>query len=190
MKKLFGFMTCLAVLLAGVMFTGCDEVEDELAGPENTWCELPVYITASEANGDQPDMYLDVIYVPTDYSKQSGSTNLGIDLPAGITVVAHARIKIDSLGMDAGSYVVKTFGLNDSDNTDSTDNDSYTFKGSKAKWTALYWSKKAMHDTSTQNVLPKAPTPVCNTNTGYTELTNLTNFSWKQLLANYLLNSL
>ena len=188
MKKLFGFMTCLAVLLAGVMFTGCDEVEDELAGPENTWCELPVYITASEANGDQPDMYLDVIYVPAQVSGTSGSSNLktSITLEPGITVVASAKVDIESLGMTAGSYTIKTFPLNATAN-DSTDNDSYTFAGTKAKWTAIYWAKKDLRNTTTQTVLPKAPAAITNSSS-YAELTNLSSFNWKALLASYLLN--
>lgn len=189
MKKLMTLISALVVLLSGFMFTGCDEVEDELAGPENTWCELPVYITGKEADGDDPDMYLDLIFVPTAYSKQSGSVNLGIDLPAGITVVAHASVEIDSLGMNAGSYVVKTFPIDAVEN-DSEDNEQYTFKGTKTKWTAIYWAKKPMRNKNTQIALPKAPTPVCNTNTGYTELTDLTKFNWKTVLANYLLNSL
>ena len=184
MKKLFGFMTCLAVLLAGVMFTGCDEVEDELAGPENTWCELPVSYNEST----EPNLYLYAIYVPAQVSGTSGSTNLktSITLEPGITVVASAKVAIESLGMTAESYTIKTFPLNATAN-DATDNDSYTFAGTKAKWTAIYWAKKDLRNTSTQTVLPKAPTAITN-GSSYAELTDLSSFNWKALLASYLLN--
>lgn len=184
MKKLFGIMTCLAVLLAGVMFTGCDEVEDELAGPENTWCELPVSYNESA----DPNLYLYAIYVPAQVSGTSGSSNLktSITLEPGITVVASAKVDIASLGMTAGSYTIKTFPLNATAN-DSTDNDSYTFAGTKAKWTAIYWAKKDLRNTSTQNVLPKAPSAITNSS-NYAELTDLSSFNWKALLASYLLN--
>ena len=184
MKKLFGFMTCLAVLLAGVMFTGCDEVEDELAGPENTWCEIPVSYGAST----EPNLYLDVIYVPAQVSGTSGSSHLktSITLEPGITVVASAKVAIESLGMTAGSYTIKTFPLNATE-SNSTDNDSYTFAGTKAKWTAIYWAKKDLRNTSTQTVLTNAPGAITNSST-YAELTDLSNFNWKALLASYLLN--
>lgn len=192
MKKILTILTAALLLGAGLLVS-CkeegDEIINELAGPTNTWCEIPVYITTEETSNSKPDLYLDLIFCATDYAKKSGSANLGVDLKAGITVVAHASIELESLGMSAGSYVVKNFPLNGSSN-DTDDNDSYSFTGSKAKWTALYWSKKAMRDTNTQIDLPKAPTPVCNTNTGYTQLTDLSKFSWKKLLANYLLDNL
>jgi len=193
MKRFLNFMAALALVAGSFMLAGCDaaeELADELTGPENTWCELPVYVTASKANGDDPDLYLEFIYVPEDYTGTTGSTNLDKDitLEAGITVLAHASVDITSLGMSAGSYTMKTFAINATDN-DSDDNDSYTFAGTKAKWTAIYWAKEELRDTSTQIVLPKAPAPVCN-GTGYTALSDFSKFNWKTLLTTYLLNSL
>ncbi len=192
MKKFTLILSALMVLMCGFMFMGCDELEDavnDLVGPENTWCELPVYVTANKENGDQPDLYLDVIFVPEDYQGREGSTNLStsITLQAGITVVAHASVDISSLGMSAGSYTMKTFSLNATE-SDSEDNASYSFAGTKVKWTTIYRLKKDLRNENKQIKLPKAPTPVCNTHTGYTELTDFSKFNWRALLASYLLN--
>ncbi|MBO6177370.1 MAG: hypothetical protein J6O39_07500 [Treponema sp.] len=191
MKKIFGLLTAAALFAGSFAFTGCDEVADELSGPEYTWCELPVYIGTSESEGGTPDLYLDIIYCPEDYTGKSGSANLASDitLPAGITILAHAAVEIESLGMNAGSYTYKSFPLNATEN-ESEDNDTYTFAGTKTKFTAIYWAKKELRDSDTQIALPKASTAVCNTHTGYTALEDLTSFNWKNLLANYLLNSL
>ncbi|MBB5218237.1 hypothetical protein DYE49_06165 [Treponema rectale] len=191
MKKIFGLLTAAVLFAGSFAFTGCDEVADELSGPENTWCELPVYVVSSKENGGDPDLYLDIIYCPEDYTGTTGDSNLdkNITLPAGITILAHAAVKIESLGMNAGSYTYKTFPI-DAVDSDSNENSTYTFAGTKTKFTAIYWAKKELRDSDTQLALPKAPAAMSNTKTGYTELTDLTNFNWKTLLANYLLNGL
>ncbi|MCR5217997.1 hypothetical protein [Treponema sp.] len=189
MKKIFGLLTAAVVLAGSFAFTGCDEVADELSGPEYTWCELPVYVTSSEEEGEDPDLYLDVIYCPEDYTGKTGSTNLDKDitLGAGITVLAHASVAIESLGMSAGSYTYKTFPLNATEN-ESDDNDTYTFAGTKTLFTAIYWAKSDLRNADSQIALPTAPTALCNTNTGYTALDDLSSFNWKAVLASYLLN--
>lgn len=186
MKKVFQVLSIFLVLVTmAFSFMGCDEI-NEIA-PDNTWCELPV----SVSNDSEPNLYLEIIYCPEDYTGTAGSKNLDKDitLRAGITVLAFADVEISSLGMSAGTYTYKTFPINATEN-DADDNDSYSFAGTKSKFTTIYLAKSNLRNSDTQITLPSAPTPICNSNGNYTKLGDFSKFSWKQILANYILNNL
>lgn len=185
MKKILSMLGAALLLAGSLAFTGCDEVANELAdelAPENTWCELPVDL----GSDGEPDVYLDVIFCPKNYSGTAGSANLkkSINLEAGITVVAWAKVAVESLGMTAGSYAIKSFPLN---GTDNNSDENFSFAGTKVKWGAIYLAKKDLRNSSTQIRLPAAPGAVTNSST-YVEVTDLEHFNWKALLASYLLN--
>ncbi|MBR1537609.1 MAG: hypothetical protein IJ630_11815 [Treponema sp.] len=192
MKKILSILMAGLLLLSASLVTSCSEEDVEYLAPSGTWCEMPV-----DWDGDgSSNMYVYMIYNDSTISGETGSAKLLTTktFESGITMVVFAKANIESLNLNAGSYIVKTFPK-DSDTTNLDDNDtSWSFKGSRAKWAAIYWSKSALRDTSNQLAHPLAPTPITNGNKGtYAELTDLTelkNFSWKKLLANYLLNSL
>lgn len=186
MKKI---SVLVAALFAGAMMfvgAGCNADDaDAILGPTNTWCETSYKYGGSE---DANPIYIDVIYSDSDLNGTEGSANLknGTTLPAGITVVVFAKAEIKSLGMSANTYIMKTFPKNGSDNN-SEDNSSFSITGSRAKWTAMYLAKADLRKTTTQLKHPSAPAPLTNGG-GYTKLTDIPkNFSWKSIIADYLL---
>lgn len=184
MKKIFKSLSIFLVLATITFaFIGCDEIND--IAPDNTWCELPISIS----NDSEPNLYLEIIYCPEDYTGTAGSRNLDEDitLKAGITVLAFADVEISSLGMNAETYTYKTFEINA---TENDDDNSYSFAGTKSKFTSIYLAKNNLRNSETQITLPNAPTPICNSNGNYTKLNDLSKFNWKQILTNYLLNNL
>jgi len=193
MKKILSILTAGLLLLSASLVTSCSEEDVEYLAPSGTWCEMPV-----DWDGDgSSNMYVAVIYNEEKISGTStGSANLksGLTFDPGITIVVFAKAEISTFGLTAGTYTYKTFPK-DSDIVADDDDSSYTFKGSRAKWAAIYWAKSDLRDTNSQSVHPKAPSAITNGNS-YTPLTGdaletfKNNFSWKKLLANYLLNSL
>lgn len=195
MRKLTKVAAALAVLLCGFVLGGCTEEETEiLMGPENTWCCMPVTYTSDSDSSSHADLYVWCYYTATEVkgTGAAGGLKSGITLPAGITMVVIPQTDASSVisGLVSNAYIIKTFEK-DSATTglDATDT-SYSFKGSKAAWTALYWGKSDLRISSNQT---KSAPPVLQTGVSSTELSwdgVKESFSWKKLLANYLLSSL
>ena len=191
MKNIFTIVTAAVLLFASSFMTSCSSEDLESLAPSNTWCEMPV----DWDDDGSSNLYVAMIYNENTLTGQSGSSNLksGLTFEPGITIVVFAKTEIKKLGMSAGTYTFKTFPSNTDTVTD--DGETYTFKGSRAKWAAIYWSKAALRDANSQNEHPKAPGAITNSST-YVQLsgdelkTFKENFSWKKLLANYLLGSL
>lgn len=196
MKKIFTILACAVTLLSGMMFVGCtEEDKDLLMGPEGVWCDMPITYKNSEG-GEVANLYVYCIYTSTDITSTStGASYLknGTTIPAGITFVVTAKTDQSSVisGLTEGQYVMKNFPLNgDADyesDDDGSDSTKITFKANRAWWTALYYLKADLRKSDHQSVNP----PAGLTNGGYkaplTWDTVKAEFSWKRLLANYLL---
>lgn len=194
MKKLTKTFAALVLLLCGFVLAGCTEEETEiLMGPENTWCRMPVTYTSDSDSSSIADLYVWCYYTATEVkgTGAAGGLKSGITLPAGITMVVIPQTDASSVisGLVNNTYIIKTFEKDTATTgLDSTDT-SYSFKGSKAAWTALYWGKSDLRVSSNQT---KSAPPVLQSSSS-TELSwdsIKSSFSWKKLLANYLLNSL
>ena len=201
MKKIFMIISA-ALLLAGAgFFTGCkegDEITQGLAGPKNTWCNMPVSYTNSDG-GQTAALYAYFYYTDTDVSSTSTSATAlksGITIPAGLTIVITAAPStgtdgVSSIinGLTSSAYIIKTFPKN-SETTADTGDESYTFKGSLEKWSAIYWAKDDLRKSDNKSATP----PYQLTNSGNGTALAWDNikeqFSWKRLLANYLLSIL
>ncbi len=194
MKKFTLILSALMVLMCGFMFMGCDELEDavnDLVGPENTWCCMPVEYKNSDSS-TAATLYVWCYYTDTAVTGTGEPAGMKSDvtLPAGITMVVTAKSDLTSViqGLNTNTYILKSFPRDsDTAGLDETDT-SYSFSGTKAKWTALYRSKEALRQSENQT---SGVLPCLATSSGATPLSwdNIkAQFSWKKLLASYLLN--
>lgn len=200
MKKTFFLFSAMAMLLCGLIFTGCNEDDDDFFGPSNTWCEAPITKT-NEAGEKTIIGYLNAIYCDEDYTSTETKTNClkkETTLKAGITVLIRLNpdaTEQDNLtgtvlsGLSKDKYIMKTFEK-DTETETGDGEQKVTIKGSKGLWKAAYIFNDDLHDSDAQLDLPKAPAPVCN-NSSYEDVTEtLKDFSWKTLLKEYLISTL
>ena len=187
MKRLFKIVTAAALIASGFLFGSCEdeEVVNVLTGPKNTWCTMPVqYKTSDDETAQTASLYAHFYYT------DSAKTVSGVDFPAGLSIVVTALDNSQSeiiQGLSNTAYILKSFPKDvDTEVSGEEGEAAIKVNGSVAKWTAIYWAKEDLHNKNNQSTTP--PTQLANgTNLGED---GLTNFSWKRLLANYLLNIL
>ena len=176
MKKLTGIIA--AFLIAGIFFSGCTPEDKELLlGPENTWCKTE--LSYKNADGETEITSLDVWVYYTDSEK----TENGTTLKPGLTVVLACKGGSNTTLSKAlnGCYVMKTF---EKDKTDS-DLEGVDWKSSRATWAALYWAKADFRKSANQ----QSTNPFLYTGSELENFSSIKdNFSWKRLLASYLLS--
>lgn len=185
-----------ALLTSAMLFvgTGCsdddkNELKDILA-PSNTWCTMPVTYKNSDSSSSA-NLYVSFYYTKTAQTGDSSTTGLrnGLTLPAGLTVLVTSKTDSSSVisGLTNTAYILKTFPKDsDTAGLDASDT-SYSFTGSFAKWAAIYRLKSELRESANQTTAVPA---ALQGSSSYTELSwdNIKNqFSWKRLLANYLL---
>lgn len=187
MKKVFKIAAALAVMASAFFFGSCgdDEIVNVLAGPKNTWCKMPVqYKTSDDENASTANLYAHFYYTDTD------KTISGVPFPAGLSIVVTAFDDSASeiiQGLSDTAYIMKSFPK-DVETTVASDVEgepAIKVNGSVAKWSAIYWAKDDLHNKENQTTT--APSQLSGTNLGEN---GIANFSWKRLLANYLLNIL
>lgn len=80
MNKIFGFA---AVLLCGLFFAGCSEedskVLDDLTGPSDTWCTMPVTY-ASETGSASTTLNISFYYASEEVKPNNSLTGLRSDI--------------------------------------------------------------------------------------------------------------
>ena len=80
MNKIFGFA---AVLICGLFFAGCSEedskVLDDLTGPSDTWCTMPVTY-ASENGSASTTLNVSFYYASKEVKPNGLSTGLRTDI--------------------------------------------------------------------------------------------------------------
>lgn len=186
MKKIFGIISATLLLASGLLFTSCgdEEVTEVLAGPTNTWCRMAVDYKNSESDDSSSPLYAYFYYT------DSAKTISGKNIPAGLTIVLTARTEDTGTvtsgllsALTSNTYLMKTFPKDGNAEVDEGDS-SYTFTGTREKWSAIYWAKKELREN--RNV--EVPSQLSGTGVDWSAVKN--NFSWKRLLANYLLSVL
>lgn len=194
LKRILGIIAATACVFA---FGGCSEGDAEaLLGPENTWCAMPVEYASSDGTS-KATIYVWCYYTDTEVKGTGAAAGMksGITLPAGLTFVVTAKSDVSSIisGLTSNTYIMKSFP-NDTETSGLDENDtSYTFKGTKTKWAVLYWAKSDLRNPDNQ-LTKNAVLPVLATSSSTSSPTELSwdsvksTFSWKKLLANYLLN--
>lgn len=206
MKKSIRLLSVLLVLFAGSLVTSCDIAKDlaeELAGPENTWCEMYVEYGS---DSKQVNLTVDAIYIEEEYTGKGSSTstesrkNLSpeITLQPGITFVITLHGNSENTliqGLTNTTYIIKHFdkttAIETDDDTEGTSG-KIRFKGSKTNWTILYNAKADLRKPANHIKLPEAPDILTYTsvNNGAVPVNNPEGFSWSKLLKTYLLNTI
>ena len=177
MKKLTGIISVM-FLLVGIFFSGCtQEDKDLLLGPENTWCKTE--LSYKNADGETEITSLDVWVYYTDSEK----TESGKTLKPGLTVVLACKGGSNTTLSKAlnGYYVMKTFEKDQSD----SELEGVDWKSSRATWAALYLAKADFRKSANQ----QSTNPFLYTGSELGDFSSIKdNFSWKRLLASYLLS--
>lgn len=190
MNKIFGFA---AVLLCGLFFAGCSEedskVLDDLTGPADTWCTMPVTY-ASENGTSSTTLNVSFYYASKEVKPNGSLTGLRSDIgsiPEGsISVLVTLGSGTNSLltALTKTQYLFKSFGSVKELTSES--GTSYKYSNMKLFWKAIYFKN---YDELSKNQSTSIPKHL-QESTQSTCLSGLENFSWKRLLAAYLLNSL
>ena len=197
MKKILTAISAVLLLLTAGIFSSCqegDEIVNELAGPTNTWCSMPIQYKNSDDATDSANLYVHFYFSSTDTTSDSSAAKAlkkGTTIPAGLTMVVTADSDSSSIisGLTTSAYIMKTFPLDQEVAADDGDS-SYKVTGSREKWSGIYWLKSDLRKADNQDSNP--PSQLANNGNG-TKLeweSIKDEFSWKRLLANYLLNSL
>ena len=190
MNKIFGFA---AVLICGLFFAGCSEedskVLDDLTGPADTWCTMPVTY-ASENGTSSTTLNVSFYYASKEVKPNGSLTGLRSDIgsiPEGsISVLVTLGSGTNSLltTLTDTKYLFKSFGSVKELTSESGTSNEYS--NMKLFWKAIYLKN---YDELSKNQSTSIPKHL-QKSTQSTCLSDLENFSWKRLLAAYLLNSL
>lgn len=193
MNKIFGFV---AVLLCGLFFAGCSEedskVLDDLTGPSDTWCTMPVTYAASENGSSSTTLNVSFYYASKEVNPNGSLTGLRSDIgsiPEGsISVLVTLGSGTNSLltTLTKNQYLFKSFGsVNDLTSASGT---SYSYSNMQLFWKAIYLKNREALRKNQSTGIPAQLQK--STQYTYSSVSDLENFSWKRLLAVYLLNSL
>lgn len=194
MNKIFGFA---AVLLCGLFFAGCSEedskVLDDLTGPSDTWCTMPVTYAASENGSASTTLNVSFYYASKEVKPNNSLTGLRSDIesiPEGSisVLVTLGSGKNNSLltTLTKTQYLFKSFGsVKDLTSESGT---SYEYSNMKLFWKAIYLKN---YDELSKDQSTGIPAQLQkSTQATYSSVSDLENFNWKRLLATYLLNNL
>ncbi len=194
MKKFLTIMTALLLTASGFLFTSCEdesgltwgEVVNEIA-PANTWYKV------EKENAEGTNTLTLYMYYTASDTTPSGLRSDIEKLAAGITVVAVNSSTGTIMGLGNNKFIMKTFAK-DSQETltdDDSDTNGYAVRGNATTWAGLYvyCAKNYPGFRSTGTTTLPAPLQSSYKNT-FTLLTDLTSFSWKKVLVNWLLGEL
>lgn len=192
MNKIFGFA---AVLICGLFFAGCSEedskVLDDLTGPADTWCTMPVTY-ASENGSASTTLNVSFYYASKEVKPNGSLTGLRSDIgsiPEGsISVLVTLGSGTNSLltTLTDTKYLFKSFGSVKELTSES--GTSYEYSNMKLFWKAIYLKNREALSKDESTGIPKHLQK--STQSTYSSVSDLENFRWKRLLAAYLLNSL
>lgn len=195
MKKFTKILGVAAVLLCGMMLTGCetaDAIKEEFTGPKNKWLEKEVEYKKDESSASaKGTVYL---YYTDDENPTVAGLNSDIDLVTGLNIIfipekpegqtvstLYTAFKNAANGGDI-PYVVynlpKGEEISENDGNSST---PFKFTMTDAKWTAFCVANPSVKNSAKSEI----PYPFTSS---YFKKVDMTNenvkalFSWKQLL--------
>lgn len=193
MNKIFGFA---AVLLCGLFFAGCSEedskVLDDLTGPSDTWCTMPVTY-ASENGPASTTLNVSFYYASKEVKPNGVSTGLRSDIESIPKESISVLVTLGSGGTNSllttltkTQYLFKSFG-SVKDLTSESDT-PYEYSNMKLFWKAIYLKNRDELSKDQNKGIPAQLQK--STQAAYSSVSDLENFNWKRLLATYLLNNL
>ena len=196
MNKIFGFA---AVLICGLFFAGCSEedskVLDDLTGPSDTWCTMPVPYATSENGSSSTTLNVSFYYASKEVKPNGSLTGLRSDIGSIPEGSISVLVTLDSgknnsllTTLTKTQYLFKSFGS--VKELTSASGTSYEYSNMKLFWKAIYLKN---YDELSKDQSTGIPAQLQkSTQSTYSSVSDfdLENFSWKRLLAAYLLNSL
>lgn len=179
MKKLFALFSSLALLAAGILFSGCT---DEVALGANYW-----YKDTYEKENSTLVMYY--YYTETEQHPSDLRSDVS-SIPAGLTVILRNDGQSGSvMGIANNSFIMKTFA-NGTTVGDDGEETSDGFAMSSSKWDAFYLAMAAKKPTvlasQTTSLPPVLQKEFKNTFTNVSEGFDFANLSWKSVLISLL----
>lgn len=193
MNKIFGFA---AVLLCGLFFAGCSEedskVLEDLTGPADTWCTMPVTY-ASENGTSSTTLNVSFYYASKEVKPNGSLTGLRSDIGSIPEGSISVLVTLDSgknnsllTTLTKTQYLFKSFGSVKELTSESGTSNEYS--NMKLFWKAIYLKN---YDELSKDQNKGIPAQLQkSTQSTYSSVSDLENFSWKRLLAAYLLNGL
>lgn len=199
MKKIFGIISAI-LLVSATLFTACTQ-EDDISAPTETWVQKD-YTYKTETGVSQLTcyfMFTEKGYTNAKLLNTPAESRLNpaspLTIKPGLTVVivpsatsTNAVAGTIASELSSNKFICKTFPLKAQaiadDGTESAD--GYAFEMSNAKWNVFYYANIT---TFIKNDQLKNP-PVALSTASYSAVTDLKDFSWKKLLAEYLLGTL
>lgn len=184
MKKI-SFIFVLMTLFFG-LFNACELDDDDFIGPKNKWCNKEFQYTDDEGKTSFVDcyfLYSDGTYSPASTLVDNNNFDFKVE---GLTVVAIPRLDSPLYSkLGSNTYVVKTFRAGKKYTDEGEENASGKFSMHSTLWTAICVLNPSLVSTASKDV----PQPL-KVNSGYTELADLKNFSWKKITAQFLVDKL
>ena len=180
MKKYVKLFVAAAVLLCGMIFTGCKNLREAFAGPQDEWFMRQVTYTR-----EGKEATLNVFLL---YSEDAYTTENDVPIEPGLTVVVTAYTDANGIlnALADDTYIMKTFSNTKTTTISATDDDSnkdsVSLKMSTTKWDIMY---NLIDMESYGNRIP----PFDKTQ-HYHKVDSIENFSWKEILADYLIDSI
>ena len=194
MKKFTKILTAAAVLLSTLLITGCgaaENLKEALSAPKDTWFRKEVtYKSGSGETEESTDLVVYMCYSDTGYT--ASNLKKGVTFESGLTVVVIAKNQDSSNtvnevvnGLVHGKYLLKTFSDKketevDADGETSTGKKSITM--SPTKWNIIYNSVQMEKEDGTIDIF--------TTNSLWEKIDDPSNFSWKKIMGNYVLEKL
>ena len=184
MKKI-SFIFVLMTLFFG-LFNACELDDDDFIGPKNKWCNKEFQYTDDEGKTSFVDcyfLYSDGTYSPASTLVDNNNFDFKVE---GLTVVAIPRLDSPLYSkLGSNKYFVKTFKAGKKYTDAGEEDASGKFSMHSTLWTAICVLNPSLVSTASKAV----PQPL-KVNSGYTELNDLTNFSWKKITAQFLVDKL
>ena len=184
MKKIMAGLSAMFVLACGMMMTGCelDDTLEDIVGPKNKWCKKTF-----DYSNDTTTSKLTCYFYYTEEAVTDSKLRDGIEIPAGLTVVAIASTNDANNILSGNKYVIKTLKQGEKITDDAADNVNGKLTMNSALWTAICVLNPSI-PSSAKSTIPAAINK--DSDVVYTELTDMSNFSWKNILAQILIDKL
>lgn len=195
MKRFVKIMSIAALFVCGMMMTGCaaaNNIKEALSGPKDTWFSREItYKTGTGANEKSTNLVVFMCYSENGYTSTDMRTDVTINPGLTVVVIPSSEITSNEVvsGLITGKYLIKTFSnavpTVVETGTDDSSSETTKLKMSSTKWDLIYNSVTNLERVN--GVIQ----PLHKYNTAaWTELPKPSEFSWKKIMANYLLDRL
>ena len=191
MKRFVKIMSIAALFVCGMMLTGCaaaNNIKEALSGPKDTWFRREItYKTSADSQGTTLVVFMR--YSDTSSTVQYSNTDLVLGSGLNVVVITKDQSTSNSVisTLTKNKFLYKNFSDTDESTVeggtdDGTDTSVKKIKMSTAKWNLLYNS--VTMDNYGSSI------PMFTEYSSWEKIDKPESFSWKKIMANYLLDRL